>query len=543
MMEGASDVSALKMLNHELVKLDRFDGTNFSRWKDKMKFLLTTLKLFYVLGPNLMPFPLANDEDIDEIKAQRKKWEEDGLICRGQILNTLSDHLYDLYTSMKSPKEIWNTLEAKYKTEKIGTNKFIIQKYFDYKMLDNVSVLDQVYELQILVNKLRDLSINIPESFQVGAITAKLPPNWYNFRKKLLLMSEDLTLEEFEQHLRIKEESWVKDVTNTNSKVNVNNVSNVQSESSNKTNKHLKVNKNGSGFKKNNSKNPNKDKKNRACFHCGKKDHYIRECKLLKNKKNDEEGNAIEMNVIVDIVAMITEVHMAVIANPFDWWFDLGATMHVCNKKEQYKTYDESSIEQQVLMDNHNKTKVLGKGTVEVNLCSGKMMILTNIFHVPDIKKNLVSANLLYKSGIKAVLESDKLTLSKNVILVGKGYATDGMYKLSIINKEVSGCAYIIDSSYLWHARLGLLNFKYLKFMPKHMISYKHDDEKKFEICIQVKMTKKPFSKPDRNSILLELVHSDVCELNGVLTRGSKRYFITFIKMNHLTCSNVIKLK
>ena len=134
-MEGASDVSALKMLNHELVKLDRFDGTNFSRWKDKMKFLLTALKLFYVLDPNLMHFPPTSDEDTDEIKAQRKKWEEDELICRGQILNTLSDHLYDLYTSMKSPKEIWNALEAKYKTEKIGTNKFIIQKYFDYKML------------------------------------------------------------------------------------------------------------------------------------------------------------------------------------------------------------------------------------------------------------------------------------------------------------------------------------------------------------------------------------------------------------------------
>jgi hypothetical protein len=28
---------------------------------------------------------------------------------------------------------------------------------------------------------------------------------------------------------------------------------------------------------------------------------------------------------------------------------------------------------------------------------------------------------------------------------------------------------------------------------------------------------------------LLELVHSDVCELNGILTRGGKRYFITFI--------------
>ena len=44
-------------------------------------------------------------------------------------------------------------------------------------------------------------------------------------------------------------------------------------------------------------------------------------------------------------IDMITEIHMAVIANP-DWWFDLGATVHVCNNKEQYKTYDKPSIEQ-----------------------------------------------------------------------------------------------------------------------------------------------------------------------------------------------------
>ena len=71
---------------------------------------------------------------------------------------------------MKLSKEIWNALEAKYKTEKIGLNKFIIQMYFDYKMLDNISNLDEVHELQILVNKLRNLSINILESFKVGAI-------------------------------------------------------------------------------------------------------------------------------------------------------------------------------------------------------------------------------------------------------------------------------------------------------------------------------------------------------------------------------------
>ena len=72
-MEGTSDVSALMMLNHELVKVDHYDGINFSRWKDKIKFSLIALKLFYVLDPNLMAFPIASDEDADEIKVQRKK--------------------------------------------------------------------------------------------------------------------------------------------------------------------------------------------------------------------------------------------------------------------------------------------------------------------------------------------------------------------------------------------------------------------------------------------------------------------------------------
>ena len=42
-------------------------------------------------------------------------------------------------------------------------------------------------------------------------------------------------------------------------------------------------------------------------------------------------------------------------------------------------------------------------------------------------------------------------------------------------------------------------------------------------------MVKKPFYSVDKNSELLDLVHSNICELNDMLTRGGNRYFITFI--------------
>lgn len=42
------------------------------------------------------------ENEPEEIKTKRKKREEDKDRCRSFILNTLSDHLYDLFQSIKS---------------------------------------------------------------------------------------------------------------------------------------------------------------------------------------------------------------------------------------------------------------------------------------------------------------------------------------------------------------------------------------------------------------------------------------------------------
>ena len=84
----------------------------------------------------------------------------------------------------------------------------------------------------------------------------------------------------------------------------------------------------------------------------------------------------------------------------------------------------------------------------------------------------------------------------------------------------------------MWHVRLGHVNLNSIKRMmslnliPKASIDLKQ----KCETCIQAKQPIKGFTTCiERETNLLELVHNDVCDSNDVLTRGGKRYFITFI--------------
>nr|GFB53211.1 glucose-6-phosphate isomerase 1, chloroplastic [Tanacetum cinerariifolium] len=98
----------LRMFGSDTIKLDRMDGMNFTRWRKKMKFLLTAFKVYYVLeGPQMGV--LTGEE--------QKKRDQDETLCGGYILSTLTDRFYDLYTLVTSTREIRNSLEEKYIAE------------------------------------------------------------------------------------------------------------------------------------------------------------------------------------------------------------------------------------------------------------------------------------------------------------------------------------------------------------------------------------------------------------------------------------------
>lgn len=63
-------MATVKLMNQDLIKLDQFDGTNFTWWQDELKFLLTVLKIFYILYPSLVLVSKITDEDIDNVRAE-----------------------------------------------------------------------------------------------------------------------------------------------------------------------------------------------------------------------------------------------------------------------------------------------------------------------------------------------------------------------------------------------------------------------------------------------------------------------------------------
>ncbi|GJS16711.1 zinc finger, CCHC-type containing protein [Tanacetum coccineum] len=74
----------VKEMTTNFRKLDKFEGHDFRRWQKKMHFLLTTLKVVYVMST---PIPELMEDDTLEAIRRRAKWENDDYICRGHILN------------------------------------------------------------------------------------------------------------------------------------------------------------------------------------------------------------------------------------------------------------------------------------------------------------------------------------------------------------------------------------------------------------------------------------------------------------------------
>ncbi|KAB2622339.1 DNA polymerase zeta catalytic subunit-like [Pyrus ussuriensis x Pyrus communis] len=135
--------------------------------------------------------------------------------------------------------------------------------------------------------------------------------------------------------------------------------------------------------------------------------HRAKDC---RHKKDQNSGSSNQANVAEDtFVAVVSEVNL--LSNSNDWFVDTGATRHVCADGNLFVTYQSVTGGENLYMGNATASAVAWKGKVMLKLTSEKELSLTNVLHVPNIRKNLISRSLLSNKGFKIVFESDKFVI------------------------------------------------------------------------------------------------------------------------------------
>nr|GEX13791.1 Pol polyprotein [Tanacetum cinerariifolium] len=358
-------------------KPEKFNGQNFQRWQQNMFFYLITLGLAQILKetvPHVEPPVEGQSSNARAVKAV-EAWKHSDFLCHNYVLNGLIDPLYNVYCKTPTAKELWESLECKYKTEDAGTKKFVVARFLDYKMVDSMNVISQ------------------------------LPPSWVDFKNYLKHKQKEMSVEDLVVHLRIEEDNRfaLKD-TCTPDSAKANMIEHVGSSSRSNPKKK------GKDKRKNDNKSKGKSeylspkdgivkhKFQWTCYNCDQPGHRDANCKMSK-RVNPRQANMVNDDVdmiamVPDVCAMISEVNL-VGTNHGSWWIDTEATRYVCADKSMFNSFKAVDNGQKLYMGNSATDDIKGEGDDILKMTSKK----TSIF------------------------ESDKFVLSKNQIYVGKGYA------------------------------------------------------------------------------------------------------------------------
>ncbi|KAJ0026040.1 hypothetical protein Pint_09335 [Pistacia integerrima] len=181
--------------------------------------------------------------------------------------------------------------------------------------------MEQLRKIKRILNHFKMNKMLMDETIIVSSIIDKLPPSWRDFRRSLKHKEDDISLDDLTKSLRVEEEFRLRDEPKEQS-IPDSKVHTMEEKQTSKSTNRRVFNSLGVGHK---SKKPKQEAK---CFFCGKHDHFKKDCRFWKKKKEKYSTSAKNEN----LVAMIYEINL--LEDNSAWWVDSGATRHVYKNKD-----------------------------------------------------------------------------------------------------------------------------------------------------------------------------------------------------------------
>lgn len=424
---------------------------------------------------------------------------------KSKLILLIEPMLYVHIQEAKTAKQVWDNLAKAFADSGLTRKVSLLKDLINTTLDSSSSVEEYVTKIMSSAHKLRNIGFSVDDEWLGTLMLAGLPevyrPMIMALESSGVQISADLIKTKLLQEV---------------------NMSDSTAFYTNSGNKNFK-NKN---FQQTKQKGP-------RCYNCNKFGHLSKYCWFKKNKNNDNSDNEDGNNGFIAAFSAMMKNDSA------NWYIDSGASMHMTMHRDWLDCETSPPVQNIRIADNKFlRVESCGDVTIKIPDENGKScsVQVKNVLYVPELSTNLLSVSKIIKSGYKVEFNENGCLIShKTRKMIAKATIVNDTYKLNL-SYENDMCAMkttTVDNIYLWHQRMGHLNFNDLYKLPTCSTGIKLSSEKEDSICVtclEGKQTRKSFpSEGSRATQLLELIHSDVCGPMQTVSMGGARYLLTFI--------------
>jgi hypothetical protein len=181
------------------------------------------------------------------------------------------------------------------------------------------------------------------------------------------------------------------------------------------------------------------------------------------------------------------------------------------------------SVKGSVKFGDGSLVKIEGRRSVLFTAETGEHRVLTEVYHIPILKSNIISLGQLEENGCKYAADAGVMTVwdREHKVLARVKRTRNRLYLLRI-DQATPECLFArtAEAPWLWHARYGHINFHALRALAgKEMVRGLPHIDQINQVCDGYMISKHrrtpfPAASEFRADSHLELLHGDLCGPN-----------------------------
>jgi len=433
--------------------IPKFDG-HYDHWSMLMENFLRS-KEYWSLVATGIP---AAAEGMDPTEEQRKTIEDHrlkDLKVKNYLFQAIDRSILETILKKDTSKDIWDSLKQKYQgTARVKRAQLqALRKEFEvFHMKMGESVNDYFARTLTIINKMGIHGEQMNDVVVIEKILRSMTPK-FDYVVCSIEESNDidvLSIDELQSSLLVHEQRMSRHTLDEQA-LQVTNA----------------VQPGGRNWSRGRGRGRGRgrsvfDKSMIECYNCHGLGHFQWEC-----TKKEKQTYFAETSEEMLLMAYVDDKQ---VRSECIWFLDSGCSNHMCGKKELFDVFNEE-FKDSVKLGNDASLQVQGKGNIRMEI-DGIMHMITEVFYVPDLKKNLLSIGQLQEKGLAVLMQHGtcKIFHPNRGLIIETVMSHNRMFILiAKYESKEQKCfvSLITDQSHLCHCRYGHLGWTSLQVLQQ----------------------------------------------------------------------------